>query len=456
VLTLCVHSQCDKGAQQDVCHNTIERATVDALCCQDMIRRTLFVAVQCLGVTVGLSFSRLPFSVPFARFPTCLPVANTDSRVGPATGTFFDIDEEHHGEVCSIDSHHSIEYNKLEDDQERRFWQTLSIVVNLLPIVSPVAAYFTYEELAQQMNWFVELLSDNTWVAVDGGDYQAKLITPAINGVVVPAISILFATLISNTVSSLRQRLLDIRSAINMESGDLRVLATMIDSYPPGPDQDKCRSYLIQYTSRLIAESRPGVNVNDIEPTGMYTEMYGVLAQLNCMSSRMDNMPSSHCLSESYAAVTRLNNERSRRISALQSTFPSLHFIMMSALAVSICMAFLMETDQELLIFLNSIQLRLLWTMLIGTFSALGVVCYDLNDPFGGSNKVRMKKYDALQMQLLRVAHTFFISSRNLWTNSLQYEVPFALPNVLSRMTRVEAHERRYMIRQAQKDRNAF
>jgi hypothetical protein len=65
---------------------------------------------------------------------------------------------------------------------------------------------------------------------------------------------------------------------------------------------------------------------------------------------------------------------------------------MMSALAVSICMAFLMETNQELLIFLNSIQLRLLWTMLIGTFSALGVVCYDLCDPFGGSNKVRTKK----------------------------------------------------------------
>lgn len=360
-----------------------------------MIRHTLFVAAHCLGVAVG--FSRVPFSVPFARFPTSLPVVN--GRVGPATGTFFDIDEELHGEVCSIDPDHSNEYKKLEYGEQRRFWQALSIVVHLLPIVSPVAAYFTYEPLAEQMNWLVELLSDNTWVAVDGGDYQAKLITPAVNGVVVPAISILFATLISNTVSSLRQRLLDIRSAINMESADLRVLATMVDSYPPGSDQDKCRSYLIQYTSRLIAESRPGVNVNNIEPTGMYTEMYGVLAQLNSMSSRVDMPPS--LFSESYAAVTRLNNERSRRISALQSTFPPLHFVMMSALAVSICVAFLMETDQELLIFLNSIQLRLLWTMLIGTFSALGVVCYDLCDPFGGSNKVRTNTYDEIQMQLL-------------------------------------------------------
>ena len=225
------------------------------------------------------------------------------------------------------------------------------------------------------------------WVAVDGGAYQAKIIAPAINGVVVPAVSILFATLTANTVSSLRQRLLDIRSAINMEAGDLRVLATMVDAYPPGYDQVKCRSYLIQYTSRLIAESQPGVKVNNLEPTGMDSEMYGMLAQLNTMSKAGIDAPSS-ILSESYGAVTRLNNERSRRISALQSTFPALHFTIVSMLALSICIAFLMETNQELLIFLNSIQLRLLWTMLIGTFSALGVVCYDLCDPFGGSNKV--------------------------------------------------------------------
>ena len=43
-----------------------------------------------------------------------------------------------------------------------------------------------------------------------------------------------------------------------------------------------------------------------------------------------------------------------------------------------------METNQELLIFLNAIQLRLLWTMLVATFCALGLVCYDLGHPFRG------------------------------------------------------------------------
>ena len=46
-----------------------------------------------------------------------------------------------------------------------------------------------------------------------------------------------------------------------------------------------------------------------------------------------------------------------------------------------------METNQDLLLFLSAIQLRILWSMLIGTFSALAVVNYDMRDPFRGSCK---------------------------------------------------------------------
>jgi hypothetical protein len=34
---------------------------------------------------------------------------------------------------------------------------------------------------------------------------------------------------------------------------------------------------------------------------------------------------------------------------------------------------------------LSAIQLRILWSMLIGTYSALAVVNYDMRDPFRGS-----------------------------------------------------------------------
>jgi len=62
-----------------------------------------------------------------------------------------------------------------------------------------------------------------------------------------------------------------------------------------------------------------------------------------------------------------------------------LHYGILALLAASICLAFLIETNQELLIFLNAIQLRILWMMLIGSISALGVVCFDLSLPFTGS-----------------------------------------------------------------------
>jgi hypothetical protein len=120
----------------------------------------------------------------------------------------------------------------------------------------------------------------------------------------------------------------------------------------------------------------------------MDSEMYGLLGEFNTIAKCEDVDIPGVLLSESYGAIMRLNNERCRRVSALQSTYPSLHFIIVSMLAISICVAFLMETNQELLIFLNSIQLRILWTMLIGTFSALATVCYDLCDPFAGSNNL--------------------------------------------------------------------
>ena len=261
---------------------------------------------------------------------------------------------------------------------------------------------------------------------------------PTFTIIVVPSISILFATLISNTVTALRQRQLDVRTKINTEASELRVLSSMVDSFPPSFERNKCRAYLMQYTSRLIAESRSDVVLNSLEYTGsMESEMNGFLATLNELTAlssselrpantiiavppmvaatatastttttapngrrattphenshtntttknRSGARPADLLLSESYAAVMRLNAERSTRISALQSTFPLSQYFILVAIGSSICLAFLIETNQEILIFLNAFQLRILWTMLIGLMSTLCVLCYDLSDPFRG------------------------------------------------------------------------
>ena len=122
------------------------------------------------------------------------------------------------------------------------FWSSLLVVV---PLATPLIAFFTFEICAKAFSNFNDFLSQgNKWVAVDGGAYQARIIAPAINGLVVPAVALLFATLISTTITTLRQRQVEIRRAINMEAGELRAMECLFDAIDPGFIQDQCRSYV--------------------------------------------------------------------------------------------------------------------------------------------------------------------------------------------------------------------
>ena len=331
--------------------------------------------------------------------------------------------------------------------QRKEVSKTIDNYIKFIPFIAPLLAFMTYDLVSDMFNFFIEFLSKNTWQSVDGRTFEIQTITPAINGIVVPSVSILFATLSGTTISTLRQRQLDIRTCLNMEGSEIRFLQSMVDSFPSQSTQstkkasqlhqpikwkndsnlktkssypniemnvankssselrytpssldfqDKCRDYLIKYTGRLIRESQPGVVISNLEFKGsLDSEMNGLLAQMNEMTvtSATSSTLSPHptILAEAYGAISRLNSYRSTRISALQSTFPTLHFVIVATLGASICFTFLMETNQEILYFLNEIQLKMLWTILIGTNASLGVVCYDLLDPFRGSYQVCIK-----------------------------------------------------------------
>jgi len=97
--------------------------------------------------------------------------------------------------------------------------------------------------------------------------------------------------------------------------------------------KEKCLLYLTQYTSRLIAESKRSVNLQQLEFTGsMDSELNGFLTTFNDITvyqqqqSQQQSQQSQPqiiipdaLLSQSYDAVTRLKAHRSTRISALQS-----------------------------------------------------------------------------------------------------------------------------------------
>jgi hypothetical protein len=139
----------------------------------------------------------------------------------------------------------------------------------------------------------------------------------------------------------------------------------------------------------------------------MDSELNGVFQELNQAAASSGENGEAYCtllLDQTMSAVESLSLERSKRISALQSTFPALHYTILAALALSICLAFLMETDQDILVFLNAIQLRLLWTMLVATYCALGLVCYDLGHPFRGIYQISAGVKELYDVRLQYIA----------------------------------------------------
>ena len=260
-----------------------------------------------------------------------------------------------------------------------------------IPAVSPIISFITFDFVALSYSTFVDLLaSTKKWVAVDGGAFQAKIMTPAINGLVVPAMALLFATLTSTTITTLRQRQVDVRNAINMEASELRALECLVDTFENSSfEQDLSRDYLIQYTSRVLAECHPriGSGENVINPRrGMDSELNGLTALIN-KSYGTPAIPA-HIADECNVCIARLREQRTRRISALQSVYPFLHYVILVVLAIGECIAFLMETDQDVLVFLNAIQIKILWSMLVGTFVTCFQVFNDLRSPFSGSYQI--------------------------------------------------------------------
>jgi hypothetical protein len=289
----------------------------------------------------------------------------------------------------------------------------------LVPLSSPLLAFFSYEYVAESFSSLIELASSNkNWFAVDGGALQAKVIAPAINGVVIPATTLLYATLTSTTITTLRQRQVDIRKAINFEAGELRYLCQLVQSYPKTKVRDRCRAYLLQYTKRILRECQPHVSTADevIDARrGMETELNEFLLQLH---RGYDESVPSHLADESLSAIGKLREQRLQRLTALQSTYPVLHYATLALLALAECAAFLMETNQDLLFFLNAFQLKLLWSILIGTFAACFTVFYDLLSPFSGSYQISASVDQIRGIRRLLAIRIFTEENENLALSS--------------------------------------
>ena len=270
-----------------------------------------------------------------------------------------------------------------------------SFIISSLPFVFGVVSFFTFPFTSHLFHDAVQFLSHNSWQAVDGGVLQWEVIVPPLNGVVMTAISILFANLISTTYVGLRNRQIAVHSSLNAETEDIRGLIMLINYYPESK-REMLRSCLRRYIIMIVQELQPDVDIAKIRVSNNFP----ILDFLNSLHDLSTESKDDHgaetvspaIIQQSYDSVQRIIAWRTNRVTALQSTFPGLHFATIASLIFAMLVVFLIETDRDLILFLDNFQIRLMWSMLVGTFTAIYCIGYDLSNPFLGTYQVSLNR----------------------------------------------------------------
>lgn len=232
----------------------------------------------------------------------------------------------------------------------------------------------------------VQYLSNNKFEAVDGGNLQWSILLPALNGVVMTAISLLYANLVSTTGTQLRARQNIIHQSLNTEVDGIRGLIQLIQYYPERV-RDQFGGYLTGYILMLIDELTLGADelrsVN--QPLSDYRDE---LHFLSILPAENEQHTHANILERSYETLGSISAGRTSRVAALQSNFPTLHWVTISTLTAIILLVFLLETDRKVILFLDNFQVRLVWGLLVGTLTAIYCIGIDLSYPFVGTYTV--------------------------------------------------------------------
>jgi hypothetical protein len=310
----------------------------------------------------------------------------------------------------------------LEEEETKKIDEHLDVKFDpylvLIPLLCNVLAFTSFHAVEDTYELMYEMFAKAMGVNfkfVDGGNIQAQMISPTLNGIVLPTASLLFSTMVSNTIGTLRGRIQDIKMCLNKEAADIFKLSTLIDLYPDNgyfnkmtkqtvPSlQKQCKQYLRLYTEQLIAESQDGYDHDSPDMTSQVQgqELYRTIQYYAACANEKESIPP-HVLDDSLTLIDRLDGSRMTRMTLLRAPYPVLHYMILSVLATAIIFAFLMQTNQDLLQFMNDVQLTLLWTMLVGALSLIGLVIYDLNGPFRGSYRVTnaIRQLSSIRRQL--------------------------------------------------------
>ena len=252
----------------------------------------------------------------------------------------------------------SNEASNIEFSEGQESYDSLLFVFAIVP---PVLAFLFQDEIAKSVAYFLGYFGFQG-KNVDGNAFANNLLRPTINGVVVPATSIVLGTLFATTVNVLWNRQLQLRAYINKEVGELRLLRRALFGCFGTAQHCKRRAaalgLLHSYTRTLIAETEVecldrlrhiqlngGISMNELDE--LADMLHGVDG---AAASRQGSVATAGGL------LVSLNQHRSERVATTLSVFPRIHWGVLLALFGSINVAFLIESNQEVLQYLNSIQ----------------------------------------------------------------------------------------------------
>lgn len=265
------------------------------------------------------------------------------------------------------------------------------VLLASLPITIPVVAFNTFDGTSDTFHrWIVLAGSGNP-------NFNMEEVSIEANGIVVQSIALLFATMASVTVSSLRERLRELRIHLNNEASILQELIYFIDTMSiSASTRDICMNYVEDYTDRLILESQSRTHYN----IPLLNSELNMLRQEICLPKEQnDDEKNASVLPYVNTAISELKEYRSNRIALLQSNFPIAHYVTLAILALSICVIFLIDSSTKTLA-TDVIILKMFWSMTLGTFTILSTTCYDLRDPFRGSYAVCTRSFKFLRDKL--------------------------------------------------------
>lgn len=209
-----------------------------------------------------------------------------------------------------------------------------------IPVLSSLFAFLSFKSMTHGFHAIVEKMSHNAWTPSSDAelDLQTQVITQVVNGPVITSISVLFATLVSTTVSFLHDRQIRMKSLFVTQIDELRILQGVLLKQMPASLQQDAKHLTHEYTERLVHDERGEQTPTDTLDSALRNLL---LLFQSAMSNPRNTSP---LVGMAYECVTRIQQAQSNRWTALQTKFPAMHYTTLSLLALAICISFLVAT----------------------------------------------------------------------------------------------------------------